>query len=69
MARRSSEVMIVSSNPLDSGVVIAEKKADNLVGTVPIQKFQLDAIIRMLKAIEYVILTTIHNFNMTDIYW
>lgn len=61
MMRRSSEIMMVSSNPLESGVVIAERKADNLVGTVPIEKFQLDAIMKMLKAIEYVILTIIQN--------
>ena len=64
MTRRTSEAMIVLSNPLESGILISERKIDNLVGTVPIQKFQLDAIIGMLKAIEYVLIHMISHLNI-----
>lgn len=48
MSRKYSEV----SNPLDGGAHVHERRIDNLVGTVPIKTFELDALVSRLKSLE-----------------
>ena len=40
------------SNPLDSGVHLHERKVDNLVGTVPIQKHEMQGIVKLMRSYE-----------------
>ena len=48
MSRKYAE----TSNPLEGGSHVTERKIDNLVGTVPIKSYELDSLVKQLKSIE-----------------